>query len=84
MRADGRGRVLDAAAPEAARAIELLRERYPQQRATGAVLAVDVAALVGLGGGRRLTAQTTSAPASDNARSASAESAVVDAPDRIA
>jgi PPOX class probable F420-dependent enzyme len=42
VRADGRGRVLDGSVPEAARAIELLRERYPQQRATGAVLAVDV------------------------------------------
>jgi PPOX class probable F420-dependent enzyme len=42
VRGDGRGRVLDGSAPEAARAIELLLERYPQQRATGAVLAVDV------------------------------------------
>jgi PPOX class probable F420-dependent enzyme len=42
VRADGRGRVLDGSVPEAARAVELLRERYPQQRATGAVLAVDV------------------------------------------
>jgi PPOX class probable F420-dependent enzyme len=42
VRADGRGRVLDGSMPEAARAIELLRARYPQQRATGAVLAVDV------------------------------------------
>jgi PPOX class probable F420-dependent enzyme len=42
VRADGRGRVLDGSVPEAARAIELLRARYPQQRATGAVLAVDV------------------------------------------
>ncbi|HEX3830383.1 MAG TPA: TIGR03668 family PPOX class F420-dependent oxidoreductase [Solirubrobacteraceae bacterium] len=42
VRADGRGRVLDGSVPEAARAIELLHERYPQQRATGAVLAVDV------------------------------------------
>jgi PPOX class probable F420-dependent enzyme len=42
VRADGRGRVLDSEAPEARRAIEWLRERYPQQRATGAVLAVDV------------------------------------------
>ena len=45
-RADGRGRVLDPAQPphgaEARRAIALLAERYPQQRATGAVLAVDV------------------------------------------
>ena len=56
VRADGRGRVLDPAgetpsgagddpaaeAAEAHRAIALLRERYPQQEATGAVLAVDV------------------------------------------
>lgn len=42
VRADGRGRVLDREAPEARRAIEWLGERYPQQRATGAVLAVDV------------------------------------------
>jgi PPOX class probable F420-dependent enzyme len=56
VRADGRGRVLDPTgetpsgggddpateAAEARRAIELLRERYPQQEAVGAVLAVDV------------------------------------------
>jgi PPOX class probable F420-dependent enzyme len=42
VRADGLGRVLDPEAPEAQRAIALLGERYPQQRATGAVLAVDV------------------------------------------
>jgi PPOX class probable F420-dependent enzyme len=42
VRADGRGRVLDAESPEAQRATEWLRERYPQQRTTGAVLAVDV------------------------------------------
>jgi PPOX class probable F420-dependent enzyme len=42
VRADGGGRVLDGSVPEAARAVELLRARYPQQRATGAVLAVDV------------------------------------------
>jgi PPOX class probable F420-dependent enzyme len=41
-RADGLGRVLDAERPEAIRAVELLAARYPQQRATGAVLAVDV------------------------------------------
>jgi len=41
-RADGRGRVLDAAEPEARRAVALLSERYPQQRAVGEVLAVDV------------------------------------------
>lgn len=42
-RADGEGRVLDPAEPEATRAVELLRERYPRQRAAGEVLAVDVA-----------------------------------------
>lgn len=41
-RADGRGRVLDADDLEARRAVDLLRARYPQQRAVGAVLAVDV------------------------------------------
>ena len=56
VRADGRGRVLDPAgdtassaaadraadAAEARRAVSLLRDRYPQQKAVGAVLAVDV------------------------------------------
>jgi PPOX class probable F420-dependent enzyme len=42
VRADGRGRVLDAGCDEARRAVDLLRARYPQQRAAGAVLAVDV------------------------------------------
>ncbi|MGA9859658.1 MAG: TIGR03668 family PPOX class F420-dependent oxidoreductase [Solirubrobacteraceae bacterium] len=42
VRADGHGRVLDPDAPEARRAVELLAARYPQQRATGAVLCVDV------------------------------------------
>lgn len=46
VRADGRGRVLDpeagSDAGEARRAIALLAERYPQQQAVGAVLAVDV------------------------------------------
>ena len=42
VRADGRARVLDPADPEAQQAIALLRERYPQQRAAGPVLAVDV------------------------------------------
>ena len=46
-RADGRGRVLDPAEPEAREAIEELRRRYPQQRAAGAVLAVDVQRLSG-------------------------------------
>ncbi len=42
VRADGRGRVLEGDQPEAREAIDRLRERYPQQRATGVVLAVDV------------------------------------------
>jgi PPOX class probable F420-dependent enzyme len=48
VRVDGVARVVDPASGveaeriEAARAIELLRARYPQQRAVGAVLAVDV------------------------------------------
>jgi PPOX class probable F420-dependent enzyme len=41
-RAEGRGRVLDPTEPEARRAIALLRDRYPQQRPSGEVLAVDV------------------------------------------
>lgn len=42
VRADGRGRVLDGEQDEARHAVVLLRHRYPQQRAVGAVLAVDV------------------------------------------
>jgi PPOX class probable F420-dependent enzyme len=42
VRADGEGRVLDREDSEAVRAVGLLRERYPRQRAVGAVLAVDV------------------------------------------
>jgi PPOX class probable F420-dependent enzyme len=42
VRADGRGRVLDPGEGEARRAVELLRERYPRQRADGEVLAVAV------------------------------------------
>jgi PPOX class probable F420-dependent enzyme len=42
VRADGRGRVLEPEQPEAQRALALLAERYPQQRTTGAVLAVEV------------------------------------------
>jgi PPOX class probable F420-dependent enzyme len=43
VRADGSGRVLDDPDdPEADRALAALRERYPQQRPAGAVLAVDV------------------------------------------
>lgn len=43
-RADGRGRILGDGSgdAEASDAIALLRARYPQQRAVGAVLAVDV------------------------------------------
>lgn len=41
-RADGRGRVLAAEDEEARRAVELLRERYPRQRAEGEVLAIMV------------------------------------------
>jgi PPOX class probable F420-dependent enzyme len=42
VRADGVARVLDAGEREAQQATALLRERYPQQRAVGSVLAVDV------------------------------------------
>jgi PPOX class probable F420-dependent enzyme len=42
VRADGRGRVLDPEDQEARHAVELLRERYPRQRADGEVLAVAV------------------------------------------
>jgi hypothetical protein len=42
VRAEGKGRVLDPGDPEAVRAVALLRERYPHQRAEGEVLAVDV------------------------------------------
>jgi PPOX class probable F420-dependent enzyme len=41
-RADGRGRVLRADDDEARQAVALLKRRYPQQEAVGAVLAVDV------------------------------------------
>ena len=43
VRADGYGRVLEPGEQEARLALALLRGRYPQQQATGAVLAVDVA-----------------------------------------
>jgi PPOX class probable F420-dependent enzyme len=43
VRADGTGRVLEAGTDEAEHAIKLLAERYPQQRAVGVVLAIDVA-----------------------------------------
>ncbi len=42
VRADGRARVLEPDEPEARDAIALLAARYPQQTATGAVLAVEV------------------------------------------
>jgi PPOX class probable F420-dependent enzyme len=42
VRADGTGRVLDPSDAEAQRALTLLAERYPQQRPTGDVLAIDV------------------------------------------
>lgn len=51
VRAEGEGRVLESDDPEAVRAIELLRDRYPQQRATGAVLAIDVQRWSGWGAG---------------------------------
>jgi PPOX class probable F420-dependent enzyme len=42
VRADGLGRVLDPEDAEARRATMLLAERYPQQRSTGPVMAIDV------------------------------------------
>jgi len=42
VRADGHARVLDAEDAEAAQAVAALAVKYPQQRAVGAVLAVDV------------------------------------------
>jgi PPOX class probable F420-dependent enzyme len=42
VRADGTARVLELSEPEARDAVRLLAERYPQQRATGPVLATDV------------------------------------------
>ena len=42
VRADGRGRVLAPEESEARSTTELLGQRYPQQRAVGSVLAVDV------------------------------------------
>lgn len=61
VRADGHGRVLDGEAPEARRAIAWLRERYPQQRATGAVLAVDVRRWSGWAAGGSWSAGSSSA-----------------------
>jgi PPOX class probable F420-dependent enzyme len=42
VRADGAARVLDLVEPEARAAVELLADRYPQQRPAGPVVAVDV------------------------------------------
>jgi PPOX class probable F420-dependent enzyme len=42
-RAEGDARVLEPDLPEARQAVALLAQRYPQQQAEGAVLAVDVA-----------------------------------------
>ena len=42
VRADGSARVIELVQPEARDAVELLTARYPQQRAVGPVLAVDV------------------------------------------
>jgi PPOX class probable F420-dependent enzyme len=50
VRADGTGRVLDPADPEARHAVALLAAKYPQHRATppaGPVLAVDVTRISG-------------------------------------
>ena len=52
VRADGAGRVLDAAEREARHAVELLLDRYPQQRAIGA----------GAGGRRRSAGRTGPQP----------------------
>lgn len=42
VRADGAGRMLEPTAQEAREAVALLSRRYPQQRPTGPVLAIDV------------------------------------------
>jgi hypothetical protein len=42
-RAEGDARVLEPDRPEARQAVALLAQRYPQQQARGAVLAVEVA-----------------------------------------
>ena len=52
VRADGTARTLAPDEPEAHRALAALSERYPQQRPTGPVLAIDVNHWTGwLGGG---------------------------------
>jgi PPOX class probable F420-dependent enzyme len=53
VRAEGQARILEPQEPEAANAIALLKERYPQQRATGQVLAVDVERWSGWAAGNR-------------------------------
>lgn len=47
VRADGAARVLERTEPEAREAVAHLAERYPQQRAIGSVLAIDVARWTG-------------------------------------
>jgi PPOX class probable F420-dependent enzyme len=54
-RGDGRARVLEPDAAEAQRAVALLAARYPQQTATGAVLAVDVERWSGWAAGAALS-----------------------------
>lgn len=51
VRADGLARTLDPDEPEARRSLAALRERYPQQRPIGPVLAVDVNRWTGWLGG---------------------------------
>lgn len=51
VRADGQARTLDPDEPEAIRALAALSERYPQQRPTGPVLAIDVTRWTGWSGG---------------------------------
>ncbi len=51
VRADGTARTLEANEREARGAIEALTQRYPQQRAVGPVLAVDVEKWTGWLGG---------------------------------
>jgi PPOX class probable F420-dependent enzyme len=53
VRAEGRGRVLEPEDAEARHAVELLRQRYPQQLPVGAVLAVDVERWSGWAAGER-------------------------------
>ena len=51
VRADGTARILEPEEPEARRAVAALRERYPQQRAAGPVLAVEVERWIGWSAG---------------------------------